>query len=157
MSDGEGPAKAATEIEGARGRSNYPAPFRAAVGGRIKRRLGDAFGLTTFGVNHTTLEPGAMSALFHRHTAQEEFVYILDGAPTLITDDGAQRLAPGMCVGFPPNGLAHHLVNETDAPVVYLEIGDRPVDDGASYPQDDLVAQRDGAGWRFTRKSGEAY
>ncbi|HWK96515.1 MAG TPA: cupin domain-containing protein [Pseudolabrys sp.] len=134
--------------------SNYPAPFAAKMTGRQKRALGDAFGLSRFGVNLTTLDPGAQSALLHRHTRQEEFVYILEGAPTLCTDQGDHELTPGMCVGFPANGIAHHLVNRTAEPVVYLEIGDRDPSDTGEYPQDDLVASYSPAGWRFTHKDG---
>ena len=137
--------------------SNYPSPFAERVAGRTKRQLGDHFGLRSFGVNHTTLAPGAMSALMHRHTVQDEFVYVIEGHPTLHTPDGSQQLAPGMCVGFPAGGVAHHLVNRTDHPVVYLEIGDRQPGDAASYPQDDLVAEHTGTGWRFTHKDGTPY
>jgi uncharacterized cupin superfamily protein len=105
--------------------SGYPEPFRARVEGREKRTLGDLFGLKNFGVNLTTLRPGAESALLHRHTKQDEFIYIVAGAPTLVTDEGEIVLSPGMCAGFPATGLAHHLVNRSSEYVVYLEIGDR--------------------------------
>ncbi|TPE46887.1 cupin domain-containing protein [Amaricoccus solimangrovi] len=134
--------------------SNYPAPFAAKVAGRVKRPLGDAFGLTKFGVNLTTLPPGGQSALLHRHSRQEEFVYVLEGAPTLRTDAGEFPLGPGMCVGFPANGVAHHLINRTEAEVRYLEIGDRDPEDRGDYPEDDLVAVFSAEGWRFTRKDG---
>ncbi|MEW6121223.1 MAG: cupin domain-containing protein [Pseudomonadota bacterium] len=134
--------------------SNYPAPFAARMAGRVKRALGDAFGLTRFGVNLTILAPGAQSALLHRHSRQEEFVYILRGAPTLRTDAGEFELAPGMCAGFPAKGCAHHLLNRTQEEVHYLEIGDRdPLDEG-EYPEDDLEATYSAAGWSFTRKDG---
>lgn len=138
--------------------SNYPEPFFSRMARREKRPLGDRFGLTSFGVNLTRLAPGGESALLHRHTRQDEFVYILEGHPTLVTDAGEVALAPGMCAGFSAAGVAHHLVNRTDAPVVYLEIGDRTPGDAASYPQDDLAASLgpDG-GWRFTRKDGTPY
>ncbi|WP_029554847.1 cupin domain-containing protein [Xanthobacter sp. 91] len=134
--------------------SNYPAPFAARMAGREKRQLGDAFGLSRFGVNLTTLAPGAQSALLHRHTRQEEFVYILAGTPTLRTDEGEFPLGPGMCIGFPANGLAHHLVNRSAAEVRYLEIGDRDPQDAGTYPEDDLVAHFSATGWSFTRKDG---
>ena len=134
--------------------SNYPPFLAARVAGRVKRPLGDAFGLSRFGVNLTTLAPGAQSALLHRHTRQEEFVYILSGTPTLRTDAGEFPLGPGMCMGFPANGLAHHLVNDTGAPVEYLEIGDRDPADAGEYPEDDLVARNSAAGWAFTHKDG---
>lgn len=134
--------------------SNYPPEFAARVAGRIKRQLGDAFGLTRFGVNLTILPPKAQSALLHRHSQQEEFIYILSGNPTLRTDEGETDLAPGMCVGFPARGLAHHLVNRTEADVHYLEIGDRNPADEGEYPEDDLIATWRDDGWKFTRKDG---
>jgi len=80
--------------------SIYPEPFASRTAGRLKRPLGDPFGLTTFGVNHTRLAPGAMSALRHVHSRQDELVYVLEGRPTLITGLGVRELAPGMCIGF---------------------------------------------------------
>lgn len=80
--------------------SNYPEPLASQMQGREKRPLGDLFGLTNFGVNLTTLAPGAVSALRHAHTTQDEFIYILQGHPTLHTDEGRYRLSPGMCAGF---------------------------------------------------------
>ena len=106
--------------------SGYPEKFRARVEGREKRPLGDLFGLANFGVNLTRLAPGSQSALRHAHARQDEFVYILEGRPTLFTNDGATQLEPGMCAGFKAgNGDAHHLVNRTKEYVVYLEIGDQ--------------------------------
>lgn len=138
--------------------SNYPEPFASRMQGRLKRPLGDLFGLRNFGVNLTELAPAAESALLHRHTRQDEFVYILEGTPTLVTDQGEEDLAPGMCVGFPANGVAHHLVNRTSEPVRYLEIGDRTPGDAGSYPADDLMAVMGPDGkWAFTRKDGTAY
>jgi uncharacterized cupin superfamily protein len=137
--------------------SNYPEPFAARVSGRTKRQLGDMFGLSNFGVNLTELAPGAESALLHRHTKQDEMIYILHGEPTLRTDDGEEVLSPGMCAGFPARGRAHHLVNRTDAPVIYLEIGDRTPGDEGSYPEDDLKAVMVDGSWVFTRKDGSRY
>jgi uncharacterized cupin superfamily protein len=139
--------------------SSYPEPFASRMKGREKRPLGDLFGLQNFGVNLTRLAPGAMSALRHAHTRQDEFVDILEGHPTLVTDSGATSLEPGMCAGFKAgSGDGHHLQNRTGAEVLYLEIGDRTPDDGASYPDDDLqaVLGTDGK-WRYTRKDGTAY
>jgi uncharacterized cupin superfamily protein len=128
------------------------------MAGRLKRPLGDLFGLTNFGVNLTTLAPGAMSALRHSHSRQDEFVYILKGRPTLHTDAGKTVLEPGMCAGFKAaTGDAHHLVNETQEEVIYLEIGDRTPGDEGSYPDDDICAVlRDGR-WIFTHKDGRPY
>lgn len=140
-------------------RTHYPEPFASRVRGRDKRALGDVFGLTTFGVNLTRLAPGAISALRHDHTKQDELVYVLEGEPTLVTDEGETRLAPGMCAGFPAGtGNGHHLRNLTDRDVVILEVGDRGPGDGADYPDDDLAARLDPAGgWHFTHKDGTPY
>lgn len=139
-------------------KSTYPAPFAARVDGRVKRVLGDLFGLTNFGVNLTTLAPGSMSALRHAHAKQDEFVYVLEGTATLYTDEGATQLSPGMCAGFRcATGNAHHLVNETEQDVVYLEIGDRTPGESASYPDDDLrVVEVDGQK-RWGHKDGTPY
>ncbi|HYM17800.1 MAG TPA: cupin domain-containing protein [Micropepsaceae bacterium] len=141
-------------------KSIYPEIFSNRVGGRIKRPLGDLFGLTVFGVNLTTLKPGAMSALRHAHTKQDEFVYIVKGYPTLITDRGETALKPGMCAGFKAaTGDGHHLVNRTKDDAVYLEIGDRTAGDSASYPDDDLVTIKsaDGTSRVFVHKDGTPY
>lgn len=138
--------------------SNYPPPFAALMAGRSKRPLGDLFGLSNFGVNLTTLQPGAQSALRHAHSRQDEFIYILQGNPMLHTDAGATPLAPGMCAGFRAgSGDAHHLVNPGPEEVVYLEIGDRSAGDSATYPDDDLRAEKVEGGWRFLHKDGTAY
>jgi len=139
--------------------SNYPQPFASRMAGRRKQPLGDLFGLANFGVNLTRLAPGAMSALRHAHTKQDEFVYVLEGHPTLRTDEGGTRLAPGMCAGFKAGtGNAHHLVNETQQDVVYLEIGDRTAGDSASYPDDDLEMVFVAAGERkIQHKDGRPY
>lgn len=135
--------------------SNYPEPLRSRVAGRRKQTLGDFFGLKNFGVNLTTLTPGSQSALLHRHSRQDEFVYILEGTATLVTDRGEVDLQPGSCAGFPACGIAHHLVNRSTQPVVYLEIGDRSPGDRAEYPNDDLEARLGTDGrWQFTRKDG---
>lgn len=140
-------------------RSLYPEPFASLMAGREKRALGDAFGLVNFGVNLTRLAPGARSALRHSHAEQDEFVYILSGEASLVTDKGETRLCAGMCAGFPAgDGDAHHLLNRTDADVVYLEIGDRAPGDTVIYPDDDLQARLDEAGqWQFLHKDGRPY
>ena len=138
--------------------SNYPEPFASRMTGRHKQPLGDLFGLTNFGVNLTRLAPGAMSALRHAHSKQDEFVYVLQGTPTLFTDEGATRLEPGMCAGFKAGtGNGHHLVNEASEEAVYLEIGDRSAGDSGSYPDDDLVGVSVDGKWRFTHKDGSPY
>jgi len=139
-------------------RSNYPEPFATRMEGRQKRPLGDLFGLTNFGVNLTRLLPGATSALRHAHSKQDELVYILQGRPTLHTDEGRTELSPGMCAGFKAgSGNAHHLVNHSQEDVLYLEIGDRTPGDSASYPDDDLRAQAVDGRWVFVHKDGTPY
>ncbi|MEC9345608.1 MAG: cupin domain-containing protein [Pseudomonadota bacterium] len=138
--------------------SNYPEPFFSRMAKRVKRPLGDLFGLRNFGVNLTTLLPGGESALLHRHSRQDEFVYVVSGNPTLVTETGEQELAPGMCVGFAHGGMAHQLVNRTDRDVVVLEMGDRVAGDAGSYPQDDIQAVMGSDGkWVFTHKDGTPY
>lgn len=138
--------------------SNYPEPFASLMQARVKRPLGDLFGLTHFGVNITVLPPGAVSALRHAHSLQDEFIYVISGRPSLHTDDGIDQLGPGSCAGFKAGtGNAHRLENRTASPVVYLEVGDRTAGDEVSYPDDDLVAKRVGETWRFMHKNGEAY
>jgi uncharacterized cupin superfamily protein len=128
------------------------------MAGRQKHPLGDLFGLKNFGVNLTKLRPGGESALLHRHSQQDEFIYILEGEPTLVTDVQEAQLRPGMCAGFPAQGVAHQLVNRTQTDVVYLEIGDRSVGDEGAYPHDDLKAVMDAKGqWTFTHKDGRLY
>ena len=136
----------------------YPAPFAARVAGRQKTGLGDFFGLTNFGVNLTRLAPGAVSALRHAHSRQDELVYILRGTPTLRTDAGSVRLAPGQCAGFKAGaGNAAPLLNETGEDVLLLEIGDRTPGDEVSYPDDDLAATFADGAWRFFHKDGTPY
>ncbi|MEO5559094.1 MAG: cupin domain-containing protein [Dokdonella sp.] len=138
--------------------SIYPELFASRMEGRTKRPLGSLFGLTNFGVNLTRLAPGATSALRHAHAFQDEFVYVLEGIPTLVTDRGRIVLSPGMCAGFKAgSGDAHHLVNESGKDAVYLEVGDRTQGDSASYPDDDLIAIGTAGGWRFTQKDGTPY
>lgn len=138
--------------------SNYPEPFASRMGGRRKRPLGDLFGLTNFGVNLTELGPGAVSALRHAHTRQDEFVYILQGHPTLCTDEGRTTLSPGMCAGFKAgSGNGHHLINDTADSVLYLEVGDRTPGDEGSYPDDDLKALMVDGKWKFAHKDGSPY
>jgi uncharacterized cupin superfamily protein len=138
--------------------SNYPEPFFSRMAWREKRPLGDLFGLKNFGVNLTRLAPGGESALLHRHSRQDEFVYILEGQATLVTEDAEVTLSPGMCAGFPAQGIAHQLVNRTDRDVVYLEIGDRTAGDEGSYPRDDLkAALGPDRRWVYTHKDGTPY
>ncbi len=141
-----------------KGGTGYPAPFADRVGGRERKRLGDAGGLSQFGVNLTRLAPGAMSALRHWHEQEDEFVYVLEGELVLVEEDGETVLHPGDAAAFPagnPNG--HHLVNRSGAPALYLEIGTRAAEETAHYPDDDLMAFKTAAGFRFTRRDGTEY
>lgn len=146
-------AAVAAEVP-ARTSTNYPAEFASRVAGRRKQALGDAFGLASFGVNRVVLPPGTQSSVRHRHVRQDEFVYVLEGELTLIDDDGELVLGTGMCAGFPHGGTAHHLVNRSGSDAVYLEVGDRLPGDAAEYPDDDLMAEWAGTGWRFTHRDG---
>lgn len=138
--------------------SIYPEPFASRMAGRVKHPLGDLFGLTNFGVNLTRLAPGAVSALRHAHTRQDEFILVIEGSPTLVTDAGETRLAPGMCAGFKAGtGDAHQLRNDGADEAVYLEVGDRMPGDSASYPDEDLQAVMGEGGWRFLHKDGRPY
>ncbi len=145
------------KIEGRRG-TIYPSEFAKGFEGRIKRALGDAGGLTQFGVNLTTLEPGAPSAHRHWHAREDEFVYVLDGELMLVTDEGEELLRAGMAACFPAGEAnGHQLVNRSGAPATYLEVGTRSSDEDAEYPDIDLRATKRGGKFAFTRKSGEPY
>lgn len=137
----------------------YPEPFASLVAGRQKRKLGDHFGLTNFGINMTRLAPGAASSIPHHHSRQDEFLYILEGTPTLRWGDAEYLLQPGACVGFQAGeGRPHQLLNKSEAWVVYLEVGDRTPGDEVTYPDHDLAASSaPEGGWRFTRKDGTPY
>ena len=138
-------------------RTGYPPPHDKAVAGRSRKRLGNAAELDQFGVNLTTLKPGASSALRHWHEQEDEFVFMLEGEVALIENEGESTLRPGDAAAFKA-GVAngHHLVNRSDRDAVYLEIGSRRAGEIAHYPDVDLaVAKIDGA-YRYTRKDGSA-
>ncbi|OIQ00889.1 MAG: cupin [Zetaproteobacteria bacterium CG2_30_46_52] len=150
---------AASEIEAPQNKTIYPAPFAHVVNGRSKRKIGEAFGLTNFGVNFTTLAPGAASALPHHHSKQDEFIYIVNGTATLKLGHDEFIMHKGDCMGFKAGtGLAHQLSNQSALPVTYLEIGDRTEGDEVDYPFDDLKATQlaDGV-WSLTHKNGSPY
>ncbi len=142
----------------ARTGSGYPAPFSKVNEAKIRRQLGLAGGLSQFGVNLSTLPPGAQSSLRHWHQSEDEFVMVVSGQATLIDDDGEQAMGPGDCAAFPagkPN--AHHIVNNSDADVLILEIGTRAPTETGHYPDDDLSARKAPDGYVFTHKDGTAY
>ena len=121
-------------------KSMYPEPYRSRMGDRMKKKLGDAGGLTQFGVNLTTLGPNSQSALRHWHTHEDELVYVLEGEVTLVTDGGAQVLRAGQFACFKGGSQdAHHFVNRSGKTVRYLEVGARITDDVVHYPDDDLM------------------
>ncbi len=138
------------------GGTAYPEPYRAVVAGRFRRRLGEALGLTDFGVNLTRLEPGAATALRHWHTAEDEFVFVLEGEVVLVSEAGEQVLGPGTCAGFPAGRAdGHCLVNRGDRPALLLEIGSRRPDvDEVIYPDADLRAL---PGRRFVHADGRPW
>ncbi|HET7763806.1 MAG TPA: cupin domain-containing protein [Burkholderiales bacterium] len=138
--------------------TGYPEPYKSRVAGRHRRRLGDHAGLRNFGVNLTRLDPGAESSMRHWHAKQDEFIYVIEGEITLVTEAGRQRLGAGMAAGFPAGKAdGHQLVNETKTPVLYLEIGDRTPDDSASYPDVDLAVRMVDGKWVFTHKDGSSF
>jgi uncharacterized cupin superfamily protein len=114
--------------------------------------------LNNFGVNRTTLAPGAKSALLHGHSRQDEFVYLLSGSAILLTQSGEYALNDGDCIGFPAGGAAHQIVNRSAEDVVLLEVGDRSAGDEVHYPRDDLHAGvGDDGNWFFHHKDGKPY
>lgn len=134
--------------------SNYPEPFRNKAPNRIKQRLGEAAGLSAFGVNLVRLPPGEWSSQRHWHSQEEEFIYVLEGTLTMITDAGEETLEAGDCAGFPagaPDG--HHFINRGLTDAVYLEVGSRDPDDVVRYPDVDLHMTKAG----YFRKDGSAY
>ena len=142
----------------ARAGSSYPEAFREPCRTRIKRALGDALGLSNFGVNLVTLPPGAWSAQRHWHSREDEFVYVLEGELTLISEGGEQALGAGHAAGFPAGRAdGHHLVNKGSAPATYLEVGDRRREDTVTYPDVDLHLTPGPEGRVFTDTQGKPY
>jgi len=138
--------------------SSYPKEYQKQVAGRRKRTLGDPLGLTHYGVNVVELDPGAWSSQRHWHSAEDEFVYVVSGQVTLVTDDGPQILSAGMVAGFPAGKAdGHHLINEGNGPAVYLEIGDRSDDDAVIYPDIDMQLTSPVEGGEFQHRDGRPY
>jgi uncharacterized cupin superfamily protein len=139
-------------------RTGYPPPHDRVVVGRERKRLGNAAGLDQFGVNLTTLKPGAASGLRHWHEREDELVYILEGEVVLVEDDGETVLKAGDAAGFKANSrIGHQLVNRSNGDVVYLEVGTRSKIERAEYPGVDLMVIRDEKGVRYTHRNGEPY
>ena len=138
--------------------SFYPAEFQAECQGRQKQALGDAIGLTQFGVNIARIKPGAASALRHWHEQEDEFIYMLEGELVLIENDGETVLKPGDAAGFKAgSGIAHKLINRGSCDAVYFEVGTRAKSERVHYPDVDLVMERDDKGRRYLHRDGKPY
>lgn len=138
--------------------SSYLKQHRQQVAGRNKRTLGDPLGLTRFGVNLVELEPGAWSSQRHWHSVEDEFVFVVSGQITMVTDGGRQVLGAGMVVGFPAGKAdGHHLINEGDAAAVYMEVGDRSDDDTVFYPDIDMQLTSAAQGREYQHRDGRPY
>ncbi len=136
----------------------YPAPFDEIIRGRHRRRLSPALGIGAFGVNIVRIEPGAQSSARHYHSEQDEFVYVLEGEATLVSDEGETVLRAGMAAGFPagnPNG--HTIANRTDTDILVLEVGNRPAQEDVVYPDIDMANAVRGGKPHFTRKDGSDF
>jgi uncharacterized cupin superfamily protein len=138
--------------------TGYPEPFRQAVVGRERKRLGNAVGLDQFGVNLSRLKPGAASSQRHWHRHEDEFVYMLEGELVLVEDGGETVLKPGDAAGWKASVAdGHCLINRTSRDAVYLEIGSRAPREVATYPDIDMRAERDGQGMRYVHRDGTPY
>ena len=138
--------------------SIYPAPFKAMADARARQALGDAAGLTQFGVNLTRLPPGAATAQRHWHEAEDELVFVVSGELVLIEEGGETFLRAGEAAAFKAgNADGHHLVNRSTEDAVVLEIGSRANEERAHYPDIDLVYEERSGAIRFTNKAGEPY
>ena len=135
--------------------TGYPVPYNEAQARRFNRRLGDHAGLTKYGVVLTRIAPGGQSSHRHAHSAQDEFIWVLEGETVLVTDAGEQLLAAGMCAGFPAGtGDAHQFLNRTEKDVLLLAVGDRSDGDVVTYPDVDMHLIR---GQGMFHKDGRRY
>jgi uncharacterized cupin superfamily protein len=147
-------ATRALDLPARRG-SDYPAPHNEPCRDRLRRALGDAFGLSQFGVNLLELPPGTWSSQRHWHERQEEFVYVLEGEVVLVTDEGETTLTPGMTAGFRAgSGNGHHLINRSPTAARVLEVGTRTVEETAHYSDIDMMVREDADGWGYYTKDG---
>ena len=136
--------------------SSYPAPFDGPCADRTRKRLGDAGGLSDFGVNLMRLPPGSWSSQRHWHSHEDEFVYVLEGEVTLIEDGGETVLRAGDCAAFPKgSGNGHHMINRSAAMAIYLEVGTRAPDDVTTCSDIDMMSSN--ADGRFVHKDGTPY
>ncbi|MGD8568371.1 MAG: cupin domain-containing protein [Gammaproteobacteria bacterium] len=149
----------AESVPAIEGKTIYPEPFASRVKGRTKRKLGNYFGLTNFGVNLTSLTPGSVTALLHHHSKQDEFIYILEGTATLVLGKEEHLMNAGDCFGVKAGtGIACQLINKSNDIVTLLEIGDRSLGDEVEYPNDDLkVVLSETGEWKVTHKDGSPY
>lgn len=135
--------------------SIYPSPYAEMVAGRSSVRLGDAGGLTQFGVNLVTLQPGAMSSLRHWHMAEDEFVMVTEGECVMVQDEGETLMGPGDCAAFPAGSTnGHHFLNRSDRVARFLVIGSKAPREVATYSDVDLKVEMEGGKARFTYKDG---
>jgi uncharacterized cupin superfamily protein len=135
--------------------SIYPSPYAEMMAGRSSLRLGDAGGLTQFGVNLVTLKPGALSSLRHWHLHEDEFVMVTDGECTLVQDAGETVMRVGDCAAFPAgNTDGHHFINRTDRPASFLVIGTKAPREVATYSDHDFRVEMEAGKARFTYKDG---
>jgi uncharacterized cupin superfamily protein len=138
--------------------TGYPAPFAKAVQGRSRQRLGRAAGLTQFGFNVCRLKPGAASSQRHYQANEDELVYVLEGEVTLCEDEGEIVLKPGDCAAWKAGATnGHCMVNRSDRDAVFIEVGHRAETERVVYPDIDMLAERDGTTFRYTKKNGEPY
>jgi uncharacterized cupin superfamily protein len=136
----------------------YPSPLDEPCRSRQRTRIGDAAGLTQFGVNLVRLPPGAWSSQRHWHTRTDELVYVLSGELVLVTDDGEESLRVGDAAGFKANDRnGHHLQNRSAEDATYLEIGTREAADAATYPDVDLLSPPHQQPALYTRRDGTPY
>ena len=136
----------------------YPSPFDLPCRARERSKLGDVAGLTQFGVNLLRLPPGAWSSQRHWHTLSDEFVYVLEGEITLVSDAGEELLKPGDAAGFKAGEInGHCLQNRTGRDALLLEIGTRVTNDSASYPDIDMIAPAHGKPAIYAHRDGTPY
>jgi uncharacterized cupin superfamily protein len=148
-------AARALDLPSRRG-TDYPAPHDIPCRERVRRALGDVFGLSQFGVNLLELAPGAWSSQRHWHERQDEFVYVLEGEATLVTDEGETTLSSGMVAGFRANsGNGHHIVNRSNAIVRLLEVGTRTTEEVAYYSDIDMMVRDSPNGSDYFTKAGQ--
>lgn len=158
MSDEKFPPAMNPENLDWRGGTGYPEGLKAVCDGRFKRRLGDALGLSQFGVNMLRLDPGGGSSHRHWHEQEDEFIYVLSGIVHLVTNDGEQALSTGMAAGFPAGHAdGHQLINRSEEPAIVLEVGTRARSDKAHYPDVDLMAVKEDGKLAFLHKDGSPY